>query len=321
MKIVDFSLYQFINEQDSILFFEQYIQKNEKESIKGIQFKEHIKSKLRKGKIIPIKDMRIAQSIEIWSFFENISNFYIPCLFEGKLEDNKIYFVTSRNQKDIFDCAFINLIKKEIIFIKITTNEEINNEVFNRKKLKKKIKKAKKFLTGKIIEENIKLNVGFCFIFLKYIINNNNEQEYMNDANKKILDKMISINEHLEKMINKCDEQNLKYCLYKLPNISSKHNKEPNYEFIQINKDDEELYILKNFKIKDEEDIKDKNNEDTNVNDNKKYNSYKKKRNYMNMMFDSISLEKINLNDNLYIREFYNFYTKRFKIKKKITSI
>ena len=196
MKIVDFSLYQFINEQDSILFFEQYIQKNEKESIKGIQFKEHIKSKLRKGKIIPIKDMRIAQSIEIWSFFENISNSYIPCLFEGKLEDNKIYFVTSRNQKDIFDCAFINLIKKEIIFIKITTNEEINNEVFNRKKLKKKIKKAIKFLTGKIIEENIKLNVGFCFIFLKYIINNNNEQEYMNDANKKILDKMISINEN-----------------------------------------------------------------------------------------------------------------------------
>ena len=349
MKIVEYGLYEFIKEQDSLLFFEQYMQMSEKGSGKGIKFEEHVKSKISKGKIIPIEGLKIDETIDIWSLFGNPSDPDVPCLFEGKLENDKVYFLDLRNQKEpMFDCAIIDLIKKEILFIQITMNKKISHDVFSRKKIKKKSKEAIEFLTGKIIDENIKLKIGFFFIFLKYIMNDNNEQEYMNDSSKKLLYNMTLINEHLEKMIKKCKEQNLKYCLYKLPSVLSNHNKEPNYEFTQIRQEDKELYIFesdiksiqKESEINNEEseDDEEENNEDNNHHnnggnnednnddkkehniknnneENKEVNSFKKKRNYMNMMFDSISLEKININDNLYIQEFYNFYSKKFKIE------
>ena len=43
------------------LFFEQYMQTSDKGCGKGINFEEHIKSKISKGKIIPIEGLYINQ--------------------------------------------------------------------------------------------------------------------------------------------------------------------------------------------------------------------------------------------------------------------
>ena len=138
MPIVSHSLYEFIKEQDNILFFEQYMQVSNKGSGKGITFEEHIKSKISKRKIIPIEGLNINKRIEIWSVFIKKPNDDIPCLFEGKLDDNQIYFIDMRKENEkLFDCAILDLIKKEILFVQITTNKDILNDAFNRDKIKK----------------------------------------------------------------------------------------------------------------------------------------------------------------------------------------
>ena len=141
---------------------------------------------------------------------------------------------------------------------------------------------------------------------------------------------MRYINNYLKKMILKCEEQDLKYCLYKLPSILLKHDKKPNAVFTQIKPNDKKLYIMKKEEIYDEKESEDKN-EDNNKNDDKnnyeknnerdnkdnvKCENYKIKRNYFSMMLDSIVLEEINLDKNSRIREFYNFYCEKFKLEK-----
>ena len=335
MPIVSHSLYEFIKEQDNILFFEQYMQVSNKGSGKGITFEEHIKSKISKKKIIPIEGLNINKRIEIWSVFSKKPNDDIPCLFEGKLDDNQIYFIDMRKENEkLFDCAILDLIKKEILFVQITTNKDILNDAFNRDKIKKYSKKAVEFLTGNLFDEYIQLDVGYFLIFLKYDLEND-VKEYVDDSSKILYFNMNNINKHLEKMIKKCNEEKLKYCVYTLPSILSKHNKEPNAIFTKIKPNDENLYIMKKKDIYNEEENEDENDEeeyeedkednseadgeDNNKNDKEEKErgvSLKRKRSYMEMMFKTISLEKINPKKNSKIKKFYDYYCDLFNLGK-----
>ena len=121
--------------------------------------------------------MKIDDSIEIWSLFSKPSLNNIPCLFENKLEKNKIYFIDMRNEKEpMFDCAIIDLIKNKILLIQITISKNISEDVFKRDKIEEKGKEVLEFIKGNLIDENIKLDVGFFFIFLKYEIDKKPER-------------------------------------------------------------------------------------------------------------------------------------------------
>ena len=193
MPIVENALYQFIRNTDNIKYYEEYICSSSKGAGKGISFEEYIKSKIINKTMIPIKNIEINESIEIWSLFskQNLNN--IPGLFEKKLEKNKIYFIDIRNQREpMFDCAIIDLIKNKIFFIQITTSKKISKDVFSREKIKEKGKEALEFLKGNLIDENIQLDIGFFFIFLKYIIEK--EPEIMENSIKTLLFYMKKIN-------------------------------------------------------------------------------------------------------------------------------
>ena len=167
MPIVENSLYEFIRDDKTINYFEQHIQSSDKGAGKGISFEEYIKRKITKKLLIPIKSLEINESIEIWSLFSDPSKTNIPGLFDKKLEPDKIYFVDLRNQREpMFDCAFIDLIKNRMILIQITTLKPISHDIFKRDKIKEKSKEAVKYLSGKFIDENIKIDIGFFFFFL-----------------------------------------------------------------------------------------------------------------------------------------------------------
>ena len=267
MPIVENCLYQFIRTEDNIKYNENYIKSTNKGAGKGISFEEFIKSKIIKGLIKPIKNKIINESIEIWSFFSKPSSNNIPGLFEGKLKENAVYFVDMRNQiEPMFDCAIIDLIKNQIFFIQITISKKLTEEVFDKDKVKEKSKKALEFIKGNLIDENIILDVGFFFIFLKFKLDR--KPEYLDPEYEKLLNYMKKINKHLENMKNKCKCENLNYIIYNLINVFSDNNKKIEIEYNQIEESDKNLFILKRGKIK----LKLNKNEDIHTNEDIKTN-------------------------------------------------
>ena len=354
MPIVGISLFKFIKDRGNIIYYEQYMLTGNKGAGKGITFEEYIKSKIINSKFFPVKNLKINETIEIWSLFSVPSTSEIPCFFEGKLEKNKIYFIDIMNQTEpMFDCAIIDLIKNEILFIQITTSKDLTHDVFKKEKIKEKSDEAIQFLKGYILEENINLNIGFFFIFLKYDIDENNE-EFLDESSKKLIMDMKKVNIQLEKMKKKCDKEYLSYCIYHLSsNFSNKENQR-NIVNNEIDPDDNNLYILKSENViktennndskENNNDIKENNNDSKeNNNDIKEDNSEikednseikednseikenkskfffnKKKRNYIEYEnpSTSITLTRINLKFNKFIKKFYEFYKNKFNLKR-----
>ena len=92
MPIVGNALFKFFKNENNIESFENIILTSNKGSLKGTAFEEYIKSKISKSLMNPINNIQIDKTIEIWSLFSESSKTETLCLFEGKLEDNKIYF-------------------------------------------------------------------------------------------------------------------------------------------------------------------------------------------------------------------------------------
>ena len=101
----------------------------------------------------------------------------------------------------MFDCAFIDLIRNEITFTQITISKKINKPIFDREKIKEKGKEAIEFLKENFIDKDIEFNIKFFFIFLKFIIDEKNEEDF-DDSRKDILSYMNDVNEKLEQMKN-----------------------------------------------------------------------------------------------------------------------
>ena len=214
----------------------------------------------------------------------------------------------------MFDCAFINLLLNEIIFVQITISKDLNHPVFNRKKIEEKSKEAINFLKGNIIDEDIELNAGFFFIFLKYDINSNKKQELFDDTSKKILNDMEKINKQFKKMTEKCEQQKLKYCTYILSTNFSNNQKGSSYTV--IDPDDNDLYILLKDEIKEIDNIHE-NIGDNNIDDSDDKDDNVKlfqKRKYIEL---ASSMKEIKLKNNNYIKMFYDFYVKKFGLKGK----
>ena len=302
MPIVENSLYQFIRNETNIKNYEEYIRSSSKGAGKGITFEEYIKSKIIKGLIIPIKGMKIDESVEIWSLFSKPSLNDIPGLFENKLEKNKIYFIDMRNEREpMFDCAIIDLIKNKILLIQITISKVITEDVFKRDKIEEKGKEILEFLKGNLIDENIKLDICFFFIFLKYEIDE--VPVIMDEKTEKMLYYMKKINRHLEKMTNKCKSQNLNYIIYHLENFFTIKNIKPKIEYNQIEENDQNLYILK----KEERELN--NNQDLNSNEDIKTNDDIKDDIKTNELFNNNvnNTDSVNVVDeNLFINQDIN---------------
>ena len=309
MPIVGISLFKFIKSEGNIIYYEQYLLTSNKGAGKGITFEEYIKSKIINSKFIPIKNLKINENIEIWSLFSNSSSSDISFLFEKKLENNKIYFIDIINQiEKMFDCIIIDLINNKILFIQITTSKELTHDVFKREKIKEKSNEAIKYLKGNIIDKNIELDIGFFFIFLKYDIEQ--KQEFLDESSKKLLNDMNKINSHLEKMKNKCDEENLIYCIYHLSSNFINNNNQTNILYNEIDPNDSNLYIFKKDNL-----IITENKSEMKKNVSK-FSFTIEKRNYIEFEDSSISLKKINLKSGIYIflKKFYEFYINKFKL-------
>ncbi len=307
MPIVGNALFKFFKNENNIESFENIILTSNKGSLKGTAFEEYIKSKISKSLMNPINNIQIDKTIEIWSLFSESSKTETLCLFEGKLEDNKIYFIDIRNQiEQMFDCAFIDLIRNEITFTQITISKKINKPIFDREKIKEKGKEAIEFLKENFIDKDIEFNIKFFFIFLKFIIDEKNEEDF-DDSRKDILSYMNDVNEKLEQMKNKCEREHLKYCVYNLYENLSDKKKQQKIPYNIIDSNDINLYILKN---------KDSNNiEKHEKNLNKSLS--KKKRSHLEMSLSQINLIKIDLKLHKYINLFYIFYVNKFKLEKK----
>ena len=303
MPIVGNALYKFIRDDQNIIYFEHYLQTSKKGAGKGLTFEEYIKLKISNSKIKFIKNLKIDETVELWSCFSKTSYADIPNLFEGKLEKDKVYFIDIRNQREqFFDCAFIDLIKNKIIFTQITTSKNINHPVFDKEIIKKKSKESINFLkSNNFIDKNIELEAGYFLVFLKYDINT--EEEILDESIKENLYYMKKINKELDKMKMKCNEKKLKYCIYQLSTIFSKEQKDNIYSQIEI--DDENLYVLT------KQDLNEKKNENE-INEEELMT----KRTYNEMILSNIELREINLENENAIKIFYEFYTDKCNLDK-----
>ena len=301
MPIVSNALYQFIKDEKNFINFEHYMQTSEKGVAKGLAFKEYIKSNISNKKLEFIKNLKINETLEIWSLFSKTSYSDIPNLFEGKLEKGKVYFIDIRKQTEkFFDCAFIDLIKNQLIFTQITTSKNINHPVFQRKSIKEKSKESIDFLkNNKFIDKDIEFKVGFFFVFLKYDIDK--EPDVMDEPTKKLFYYMKNINENLKKMENECKDKNLKYCIYKLSTSFSKEQK--NSVISVIEPEDENLFIDLN------------SIENENVIDKKKF-IINRKRKYDEMISSFLNLSEINLENEYTLKLCYEYYTDELNLGK-----
>ena len=300
MPIVGNALYKFIRDEDNYICFEDYMKTSKKGAGIGITFEEYIKSKISKSKIIFIKNLQIDKTVEIWSLFSKPSSSDIPNLFKGKFEKGKIYFIDIRNQTEkFFDCAFIDLMRNQIIFTQITTYKKTSHQVFNKESVEAKSNEAITFLKNNFIDEDIDLDVGFFFVFLKYDIDK--IPDVLDEENKNILKYMKDINHKLDKMKEKCEEQKLKYCIYQLSTNFSEEKK--NIIYNTIEPDDKDLFISKKKNL----------NEIKNTDENIK-RKLLNKRNFNEMTLSTINLKEVNLEKEINIKRFYDFYTNKLNL-------
>ena len=305
MPIVANSLFEFIKDENNISIYEQLIQMNSKGCEKGTMFEEYIKCKISNGLITPIENLKIDKTLEIWSVFSKSSSDNLG-LFEGKLNEKKIYFIDIRNQSEpLFDCCIIDLINNKIYFCQITISKEVTHDVFSKYKIEKKGKNAFEFLKKNFIKDDIKFDICFFFIFLKF--NVKKEPDFLDDTSKKIFNDMNKVNEQLKKMINKCKEQNLKYCIYNLDSILSENRNVSHFSYNKIDKNDPDLYIIK----KDDYDNELSNDiyEDLKANDDSIFLKRKRNSDFL------LQFQKIDLLKKPYIKKFYDYFCKKFNIR------
>ena len=295
IQIVKNSVLELISDLEIENDYESYLEFGEKGSGKGNIFEEVVKNKIKKGKIQLIKNLKIDESIELWSLESLPSkNSNVFGLFGNEFDSNKTYFVDLRKQQEkMFDCCFFDLKNNKIILIQITLGKNIYHDSFNREKLFKQSNKILNFLNKNYFKNNNFKNVQFLFVFLKFPIKNTNEfqTEYIN----KIKKKKKKIN--LKIMIDKCLKENLIYYIYDYSNPNNRTNILDNEKNLFIIKDGEKQNDFNQFKF--------------NI-------IQKEKVNYETLFKSTINLKEIN-NNNIdgNIRKLRDYYLKKFNLENK----